>query len=33
VGTLGGDDTVLVICPDARRAADVEARLRVMLES
>ena len=33
VGTLAGDDTVLVICPDARRAADVEARLRVMLES
>jgi transcriptional regulator of arginine metabolism len=33
VGTLGGDDTVLVICPDARRAKDVEARLRVMLES
>jgi transcriptional regulator of arginine metabolism len=33
VGTLAGDDTVLVICPDARRAAEVEARLRVMLES
>ena len=33
VGTLAGDDTVLVICPDARRAKDVEARLRVMLES
>ena len=33
VGTLAGDDTVLVICPDARRAKDVEARLRDMLES
>jgi transcriptional regulator of arginine metabolism len=33
VGTVAGDDTVLVICPDTRRAADVEARLRTMLES
>lgn len=32
-GTIAGDDTVLVICKDARRAAEVEARLRVMLES
>ncbi len=32
-GTIAGDDTVLVICKDARRAAGVEARLRVMLES
>ena len=32
-GTLAGDDTVLVICLDARRAAEVEARLREMLES
>lgn len=32
-GTLAGDDTVLVICRDARRAAEVEARLREMLES
>ena len=32
-GTLAGDDTVLVICKDARRAAEVQARLRVMLES
>ena len=32
-GTLAGDDTVLVICRDARRAAEVQARLRVMLES
>jgi transcriptional regulator of arginine metabolism len=33
VGTIAGDDTVLVICPDARRATEVEARLRTMLES
>lgn len=33
VGTLAGDDTVLVICPDIRRASDVELRLRTMLES
>jgi len=33
VGTLAGDDTVLVICPDGRRAAEVESRLRTMLES
>jgi transcriptional regulator of arginine metabolism len=33
VGTLAGDDTVLVICPDIRRASDVESRLRTMLES
>lgn len=33
VGTLAGDDTVLVICMDTRRAAEVEARLRTMLES
>jgi transcriptional regulator of arginine metabolism len=33
VGTIAGDDTVLVICPDARRASDVEMRLRTMLES
>jgi transcriptional regulator of arginine metabolism len=33
VGTVAGDDTVLVICPDTRRAAEVEARLRTMLES
>jgi len=32
VGTIAGDDTVLVICPDIRRAADVQARLRLMLE-
>jgi len=33
VGTVAGDDTVLVICPDIRRAGDVESRLRTMLES
>jgi transcriptional regulator of arginine metabolism len=33
VGTVAGDDTVLVICPDVRRAGEVEARLRKMLES
>jgi transcriptional regulator of arginine metabolism len=33
VGTIAGDDTVLVICPDLKRANDVEARLRRMLES
>lgn len=33
LGTIAGDDTVLVICSDARRAGEVEARLRTMLES
>jgi transcriptional regulator of arginine metabolism len=33
VGTVAGDDTVLVICPDLRRAAEVENKLRKMLES
>jgi transcriptional regulator of arginine metabolism len=33
VGTIAGDDTVLVICADARRATEVEARLRNLLES
>lgn len=33
VGTLAGDDTVLIICPDVRRAGEVESRLRTMLES
>jgi len=32
-GTIAGDDTVLVICQDQRRAADVESRLRKILES
>jgi transcriptional regulator of arginine metabolism len=33
VGTIAGDDTVLVICLDVRRAVEVEARLRTILES
>jgi transcriptional regulator of arginine metabolism len=33
VGTVAGDDTVLLICPDVRRAGEVESRLRAMLES
>ena len=32
-GTIAGDDTVLVICMDARRAGQVAARLRTMLEA
>ena len=33
VGTLAGDDTVLVICADQKKAAEVELKLRTMLES
>jgi len=33
VGTIAGDDTVLVICPDQRRASEVEARMMKILES
>lgn len=33
VGTLAGDDTVLVICPDVRRATEFLGRIRKMLES
>jgi transcriptional regulator of arginine metabolism len=33
VGTVAGDDTVLVICADVRRASDVELKLRTILES
>jgi transcriptional regulator of arginine metabolism len=33
VGTIAGDDTVLVICQDAKHATEVESRLRMMLES
>ena len=33
VGTIAGDDTVLVICPDMKRAHDIETRLKRMLES
>ena len=32
-GTIAGDDTVLVVCHDQRRAGDVEDRLRKILES
>jgi transcriptional regulator of arginine metabolism len=31
VGTIAGDDTVLVICPDMRRAAEAQAKLTRML--
>jgi transcriptional regulator of arginine metabolism len=33
VGTIAGDDTVLIICADVRRATEVASRLRTMLES
>jgi len=33
VGTIAGDDTVLVICADTRKAGEVITRLRTMLES
>jgi transcriptional regulator of arginine metabolism len=33
VGTIAGDDTVLVICPDARRAGEVEGKIRTLLET
>jgi transcriptional regulator of arginine metabolism len=33
VGTIAGDDTVLIVCEDARRATEVESRLRTILES
>jgi len=33
VGTIAGDDTVLIVCPDPRRAAEVESRLKGILES
>ena len=33
VGTIAGDDTVLIICQDVRHATDVESRVRTMLES
>jgi transcriptional regulator of arginine metabolism len=31
LGTIAGDDTVLVICADVRRAGEVTARLKAML--
>jgi transcriptional regulator of arginine metabolism len=33
VGTVAGDDTVLIICAGIRHAGVVEARLRTLLES
>jgi transcriptional regulator of arginine metabolism len=33
VGTIAGDDTVLIICPDVRHATEVETRIRKLLES
>lgn len=32
-GTIAGDDTVLVICTDAKQAGQVATRLRTMLEA
>ena len=33
LGTLAGDDTVLIICADPQHAIEVESRLRTMFES
>ena len=33
IGSIAGDDTVLIICPDPRIAADVTTRLRTMLNA
>ncbi len=33
VGTIAGDDTVLIICQDSRHATEVETRLRTILAS
>jgi len=33
LGTIAGDDTVLIICPDLRRAGEVESKIRRMLEA
>jgi transcriptional regulator of arginine metabolism len=33
VGTIAGDDTVLIICADQRKAGEVEGRIRTLLES
>ena len=33
VGTIAGDDTVLIICPDAKKANEVETRIRTLLNS
>jgi len=32
LGTIAGDDTVLIICTDTRRASEVESRLRTMIQ-
>ncbi len=32
VGTIAGDDTVLIICTDVRKASEVDARLRAMVD-
>ena len=32
VGTVAGDDTVLVICADARQAAETQGKLRKLLD-
>jgi len=32
VGTLAGDDTILVICPDSQKAGDVAMRIRKLIE-
>jgi len=31
VGTLAGDDTVLIICPDPRRASSMREKLERMI--
>jgi len=31
VGTIAGDDTILIICPDHKRAATLRARLEEMI--
>jgi transcriptional regulator of arginine metabolism len=33
LGTIAGDDTVLIVCPDPRRANEVEEQLKAYLES
>jgi transcriptional regulator of arginine metabolism len=33
LGTIAGDDTVLIICADQRKAGEVEGRIRTLLES
>ena len=32
IGTIAGDDTVLLICADLQKALEVEARLRKLLD-